>query len=156
MKRLVAAVIPQLPPEFKTRYRLLAGDATATVGFCNDVWNYFNVEKFQGRMTRPNIRLARDMGSSTHTRAFWQRVNRRIQVTPMITRGPIDSFVEVFLHEMCHQAVSEIDQVFDPTEGGHGNNWQQWMVRVGLAPFRFDFKDNEHYKTTYDKKGRKR
>lgn len=38
----------------------------------------------------------------------------------------------------CHQATSCLDKVNDPSEGGHGREWQAWMRKVGLDPRRFD------------------
>lgn len=36
------------------------------------------------------------------------------------------------LHEMCHQAVHEIDK--DPNEHSHGKHFKEWMLKSGLNP----------------------
>lgn len=41
-------------------------------------------------------------------------------------------FLAVVLHEMCHQAVSDLDKIPFSFETVHGKEWKAWMRRVGL------------------------
>lgn len=64
-------------------------------------------------------------------------------------------FVETMLHEMCHQAVSEIDQYDDSKEnGGHGSHWAHWMKKVGLNPLRYDKNRGITYMSPQEKEER--
>jgi hypothetical protein len=55
-----------------------------------------------------------------------------------------EKFLEIFVHEMCHQAVSEIDRVVDINKG-HGPYWKAWMVKSGIPPSRYDYTDAQEY-----------
>ncbi len=51
----------------------------------------------------------------------------------------------------CHQSVWVLDNVKDPSQGGHGPAWQSWMRRVGLPPERYDNTDQALYMTDEEK-----
>ena len=117
------------------------------IHFMKKAWTYFNREKFQSQMEMPNIRLLRDTGPSLRRRGHWAARKRELAISPRLFNAQFSVFNEIFLHEMCHQAVSEIDKVVDRTEQGHGPNWKAWMRKVGLEPNRYDKTDVVEYMT---------
>jgi hypothetical protein len=70
-----------------------------------------------------------------------------VWLADFLFNAPASFFYEVFLHELCHAAVYCIDHVVDPSEGGHGKNWQTWMKKVGLDPRRLDPTQDSVYQT---------
>jgi|SRR5471030_99772 len=121
--------------------------------FLKDLWIYLNVHKFQGKMHIPKLlRFMKNVrGTSLKTRGFWDGFYRELALSPRLLNHTFAFFVEVLLHEMCHQAVSEIDKVTDHSEGGHGHNWQAWMKKVGLNPRRYDPNERSTYMTEEEK-----
>lgn len=52
-------------------------------------------------------------------------MNRRFIMFPQV-------FIEILKHEMCHQAVAEIDQ--ENEKRFHGPIWRSWANKVGIDP----------------------
>jgi predicted SprT family Zn-dependent metalloprotease len=113
--------------------------------FVRKLWDYLNREKFQSRMKAPNFILTKDMGENMRRRGYWSVGRRVIGLSPRLFNGHQNFFVEVLLHEMCHQAVSEIDHVIENVNKGHGPTWQKWMRKVGLNPLRYDPTPNSEF-----------
>lgn len=137
-----------IPPDLEKMYGYCKNmtDASYRLKFNAKLWHYLNTNKFSGRMTAPSFRLLKNVkASSFRMRGCWYPVKRSLEIAPRLYNAHQNFFVEVFLHEMCHQAVSEIDKVHDRAEGGHGPHWKAWMRKVGLNPSRFDPNDNSTY-----------
>lgn len=137
-------------------YAQASNNAAYYLRFCGALWDYLNGHKFGGHLTKPRIRLLKNVaGASLRRRAQWSPFHREIAVSPRLFNASENFFVEIFLHEMCHQAVSEIDKADnDPGERqqkGHGSFWSAWMRKVGLNPRRFDPNDNTTYMTEKEK-----
>lgn len=122
------------------------------------LWTYFNKERFDSKLKMPNFRFLKDMSADKmKRRGHWMASGRELAFSPRLFNADENFFNEIFLHEICHQAVTEIDKVYDRTAQGHGYNWQQWMLRVGLNPSRYDPQPNQTYysrdeKEAHDKK----
>lgn len=147
--------VTHISPELVKEYEAIAkhGSTFAYSLFMKHLWNYLNTEKFGGKMRIPNLGFIKDMGAtSMRLRGQWAPMKRLLRMNPRVFNASQNFFVEIFLHEMCHQSVSEIDRVYDRTEQGHGPNWQAWMRRVGLNPRRFDPNDNTTYMKDSEKK----
>lgn len=131
-------------PAYNVTY---SSSSRALLDYLNKLWAWANDEYFEGRLPKPAaIRMQRDVGpSSMRRRAAWFPSKRVISVHPRLFNAPEDKVHEIFVHEMCHQAVTDIDRVNDNSNGGHGPNWASWMVRCGLSPTRFDTHGNSHY-----------
>jgi len=139
-----------IPDNLEHMYRAaqVAGyhDRTVRMAFMRALWENLNRRKFEGRLRMPHLMIDQlTPNRAFGTRGWWHAMTRRLAMDPRIFNASQFFFTEIFLHEMCHQAVSEIDRVVDRTEAGHGPNWKQWMVRVGLKPERFDLNDNLTY-----------
>ena len=138
--------IVMVSPATKTAYAK-AQDGTVAMrdAFMVNLWKELNDSKFQSAMNLPNIRFLKDMGAKSRRYGQWSAGRNQLAFAPKIFNAPIELFLEVFLHEMCHQAVSHIDKVVDHTAGGHGPNWVAWMRRVGLDPKRYNTNDPALY-----------
>jgi hypothetical protein len=120
--------------------------------YIKELWHYLNQHKFHNALHMPNLRVMKAVkGTSFRLRGYWQAYNRELGMSPRLFNGSVEFFVEVLLHEMCHQAVSEIDKVRDRTEQGHGPHWIAWMRKVGLNPNRYDPTENKVFMTNEER-----
>jgi len=128
--------------------------------FVTEMWHYFNQEKFQNRLPIPTLLVSdkppgNPKGLNRARGVYYTRLNGpagTLWLADFLFNSPMPFFNEILLHEMCHQAVACLDHVNDPSEGGHGPNWQAWMRRVGLDPRRYDPTDETVYQTS-DQRG---
>lgn len=142
-------------PAIDKQYAAIRGlnSPHAQLSFMKTLWPYLNENKFAGKMKVPNLVLLKKMGAtSMRLRGRWWAHNRTLEVSPRLFNASQNFFVEVFLNEMCHQAVSEIDRVRENENKGHGPLWTKWMKHVGLNPRRYDPNDNTVYMTEKEKK----
>ena len=109
------------------------------------IWTELNTSKFQGKMSIPNLTLLKNTGNNMRLRGVWYPFQRRLSISPRLFNSKNEIFLEIFLHEMCHQATSEISEVYERSEGGHGPVWKGWMRKVGLDPNRYDKNTNDQY-----------
>lgn len=138
----------QLSPELEKMYKYCQSidDTTYRLNFNKKLWAYLNAHKFGGRMTQPHLGLMKKVAAlKMRVRGRWWPSKRLLEVSPRLYNASQNFFVEIFLHEMCHEAVSELDKVFSREEAGHGSHWKAWMLKVGLNPLRFDPNDNTTY-----------
>lgn len=133
------------------RIQAAGNSRMAMYDFMKKIWHYWNVHKFQNQMQEPTLGFLKDTGVRMRKRGLWRHggypVVRELLITPRLFNARFDVFAEVFLHEMCHQAVSEIDKVRETANKGHGPRWAGWMRKVGLEPNRYDKNDNVEYMT---------
>lgn len=141
-----------ITPELHAEYQMAQRNEMYRLRFMQMLWRYLNRVKFGSAMDIPNIRMMKNVkGTSLRLRGFWRAYNREFAISKRLFNATQNFFVEVFLHEMCHQAVSEINKIVDRTEQGHGPEWQHWMRKVGLNPRRFDPNENSTYMTPKEK-----
>ena len=143
-----------VPQELQTEYiRVrLSNSTNAMLGFMGKMYRYLNQTKFKGELKTPKLALLKNVAASKlRLRGCWYPTQRRLCLSPRLFNADIAFFTEIFLHECCHQAVTELDRVHDRTAQGHGVNWQTWMLKVGLNPRRFDPNDNSTYMSTDEK-----
>lgn len=144
--------IVHISPELHAHYQMAQRDKGYRLRFMAELWRYLNQTKFHGSLHIPNIRLMKTVkGTSFRLRGFWRAGNREFAISPRLFNASQAFFVEVFLHEMAHQAVSEIDRVYSREAQGHGPEWQRWMVKIGLNPRRFDPNENTTYMNRQEK-----
>ncbi len=116
----------------------------AKIKYLDLIYTKANSLFFHNRMTRPVLYLMKDMGTSFRGRGYWQPSRRKIGISPRLFLSNEEQVLTTLVHEMCHQAVSEIDRV--PTDN-HGPHWNDWMRKCGLTPSRYSQYDNETYMT---------
>jgi len=146
--------VTHIPEQLQKMYRFCQtnDDRTYRLSFNKRLWDFLNETKFGGKMKQPYLGLLKmQAAGKMRLRGYWMAMRRQLSVSPRLYNASQNFFVEIFLHEMCHQAVSEIDRVVDRTAQGHGPNWITWMRKVGLNPRRFDPNDNSTYMTDDEK-----
>jgi len=116
------------------------------------LWNQINKIKFESKLEEPNLEMMRDQGSNFKLRGYWQPFGRRLALSPRLFNAKPEIFLEILVHEMCHQATSEISHVYGEPEKGHGPVWKSWMVKCGLDPSRYDRNTNDEYLTPQQRK----
>lgn len=117
------------------------------LGYLKKLWQYLNKDKFDSRMTEPRLGLKDSLGKGVRAHYLGRRdfSTGAIEVANFLFNGREPFFLEIFLHEMCHQATRELSHSLDMDQNGHGPVWQQWMVDVGLDPRRYDPTDEAEY-----------
>ena len=109
-----------------------AGSKQDQLGLLRQRWWYLNFRYFGGRLREPNIYFIRDTGPRFRRHGCWKPSVRKIGITRRIFNSDAKHLDGLMLHEMCHQAVSELDR--KTGEKPHGPEWSQWMRKVGLEP----------------------
>jgi hypothetical protein len=137
-------VSPELDKQYSANQRI--DSPMARLLFIKQLWAWLNTHKFQGQMKAPNFRLLKKQSaSSMRLRGRWWPGKRLLEIAPRLFNASENFFIEIVLHEMAHQAVSEIDRINETVNKGHGPTWSKWMKHVGLNPLRFDPNDNVTY-----------
>ena len=145
--------VTHLPAVLQQHYARAQTQPKYRVKFMQDLWAYLNRAKFAGKMRQPNLELMKGSAAAKmRVRGYWAPSTWSLKMHPQIFNATQDFFVEIFLHEMCHQAVSEEWHSLTVTEkednnkhAGHGTVWAKWMRHVGLNPLRFDPREARVY-----------
>lgn len=114
------------------------GSKKEKLDFIKGAWDWYNKKYFGEELKPAKIRLlkqTKNMRKSGH----WSIKGRELAITPRVFNADIKEFKELMLHEMCHQAVTDINMLPNAHiyMGGHGEPWQEWMKKVGLNPDRY-------------------
>jgi len=112
------------------------GDEDQMMLFIERRWNTHNAKHFEGKLKRPTFQFKRSNASAHGT---WWPSKQTLELNKGMFNTDEHHFDEVLLHEMCHQAVTEISKVSSKDEGaqGHGPVWSKWMIHCGLKPERY-------------------
>ena len=142
--------IPLMPLE-----RAQRGSKTVKIAYLKELWAILNEEKFAGQLKLPRLDLLKSMNierGRLRGLGVWIGGQRRLAINPNVFNNE-GQLYETLLHEMCHQAVSEITKLsYREEKQGHGPVWASWMVKVGLNPKRFDDTDIKEYMTPEQRK----
>lgn len=142
--------VTHISPGLEKQYKNIQGvqSRTAQMLFMKQLWIYLNETKFGGQMTIPKLELMKMQGTySMRTLGRWWPTKDQLDMSPRLFNASQNFFVETFLHEMAHQAVTKIDKVRETVDGGHGPRWTNWMLKVGLNPSRYSKDDVTTYMT---------
>jgi predicted SprT family Zn-dependent metalloprotease len=131
----------------------------ATV-FYLKMWHFFNTKHWSGHSLKvPTFRYLKDMGTGFGVRAHYRPSANQLSFSRRLFNADYNDFINVFQHEMCHQAVHQIDvpkgfqyRVNGKKRDVHGENWQAWMRHCKLSPRRCDMNDNTVYMDEKEKK----
>lgn len=127
-----------------TRSEIGAG---AQLKWLNEMWVKANHVLFGNKLTLPKIRrLKRVAVTSFRLRGMWYPAQKIIAISPNLF-GASEEYIVLgtLVHEMCHQAVTDIDKVWNEPNKGHGPNWERWMHHCRLDPIRYSQYDNEAF-----------
>ncbi len=137
----------KVPPAYSAAYLKASINPAHRVSYIRKIWDFLNKTKFNDRLMEPRLAVKESLGAGVRAHYIGNRActSGTIEVTHFMFNAREPFFLEIFLHEMCHQATREISRDTDMSENGHGPVWQQWMVDVGLDPRRFDPTDPAEY-----------
>ena len=113
-------------------------------------WAYYDGLYFENKLTKPTIYFMRNKnptGNQVH--GVWYPTKERLGMNIRVFNASEEQLNELLLHEMCHQAVSQIDLVVDEL---HGPNWKGWMNKIGLTPNRLATKEENISLLTVEEK----
>lgn len=103
------------------------------IKYVESLWNFYNDKYFDGLMEKPSILWLQhnsrfNIGAYGTTQLTRRGTVDSIKLSPYLLRD-IDLLKEALLHEMCHQAVLEIDR---NTRDKHGPAWKKWAKKCGI------------------------
>lgn len=100
---------------------------------------YYNKKFFKGKLkpavllaaVPPKVNIDEQMPAGC-----WVPKRRCLYLIPMVFKHTFDYFRTLMLHEMCHQAQTDIDKMvlIHPPTQSHNELWVNWMRLCGLAP----------------------
>ena len=95
-------------------------------------WLYFNKKYFKGKLIWGGV-FAQKNTSATRLQRFGAYFPRDNYITlhPRLVNAGEKAFLQTLLHEMCHQAVHQIDKPVGKYDV-HGPIWKKWMIKCGL------------------------
>ncbi len=140
-----------IPPEYSKAFEQAKVTPTKQVPYLKKLWQFFNREKFGHKMVEPAILCSKippfprmkSTTSGAYSQGYGARSASVIWINQRIFNAREHIFLETLVHEMCHQAVAEIDR--NQLDGDHGPNWKSWMTRCGLKPLKYDLTDQIEY-----------
>lgn len=106
-------------------------DYSNDLDFLSALWKYYNQTYFNSQLKEPKFRWLRTkMGTSDRFEGgHWEILtNTLVMNQRFLMYLPV--FKDILKHEMCHQAVTEIDQVRE--KRFHGAVWKTWAKKVGI------------------------
>jgi hypothetical protein len=145
-----------IPPAYMNALEKAKVNPELRLKWMDKMWEWFNEHKFGGRLPKPKFMCQpRFPGAPASVRGMYAggpgHTAGRLFLADYLFNARSIFILEIFLHELCHEAVWTIDRHRDESgTQGHGPNWQKWMVKVGLDPRRFDPTDNIEYMSTED------
>jgi len=135
--------------------------------FIYNLYFRFNKKFFNNKLKIPIIRVGDVYGHNDGSLGFWNSIERVFYIDSKLFNSNFNNLEETVLHEMCHQAVDDIDKIhplISPEDNktvwtekeakkfialGHGKEWKKWMRHCGLKPEIFF--DSIVNKINYDK-----
>lgn len=122
-----------------------AGSDLQKLDYLHAVYRRANQAIFDNRMRMPRVRFFKEQkANSFRKRGHWSPRDREIALGRRLFNASEIHVLNTFVHEMCHQAVTDIDRAIDPN-GGHGPRWIAWMQKSGIPPDRYDTTDQMEY-----------
>lgn len=104
---------------------------------------------FGGKLKEPTpIALSKDQGKFFTNRAYYTGRGEIFMAPRIFLAGDEAITTATLVHEMCHQAVDQIDNDFydgGPAVQGHGPKWEAWMRKCMLTPSRYCNYDSQTF-----------
>lgn len=122
--------------------QLFKAAATGTdqdkLAYLKTLWINVNRQLCGGRLKRAKLdlskhRTAGEIGYSGYVLGSWVPSTRTLSVSRrLFTIGQEGFALQTIVHELCHQAVTDVDG--EAGDISHGGPWQAWMKKAGLKP----------------------
>lgn len=132
----------------------------AAMTWVRNVWRWANTAKFGDQLTEPKFLIMKEVAGKRLRYRGWFAPRfkgfKTIKITPRLFYATDQHAAEVVLHEMCHQAVWDVNGreeylIESRIQRGHGPRWSKWMRSIGLNPARYDSTSNETYMSNTEK-----
>lgn len=121
-------IFAEIDPDF-------ASDCMRLMFAAHDLYNKkFFRNRLNDAVMRPE-KIPKKDADVNEAAGAWAPRTRSLYISPEVFTFSFAYFRTLMLHEMCHQAQTDIDKLdfkFDPD--GHGEEWIKWMKHCGLAP----------------------
>jgi len=132
--------ITDIGPNFKALFVKVKDDPVELNAWLVKAWEWYN-KKYCGGILKPiRIRLQRN---TSRAKALGQYGRLYISLHPRIFTVGVDLVLHVLKHEMCHQAVWEIDHVREKEGSNHGPTFFKWAAKFGVKGRYADIGDEE-------------
>lgn len=123
-------------------------DRKLMIAYMKTLWKKANHMFFNNELLPCTFTLGKDTGAWFKNRGMWRPAKRTLQISVRLFNGLEAYAVSTIVHEMCHQAVTDISKVAGGTEKvrkGHGPIWEDWMRKCDLVPRQYDMTSNREY-----------
>lgn len=146
---------PVIPAKLADIFTKVSNNKYPDAKFLRECYEHINKKYFKNELNKPFFRYLKVMPADKMRRhGHWSAKRREIAFNKRIFNASPQQFYDLFIHEVCHQAVTDIDKVNDRTKGGHGSHWVTWMLHCGYKnPQRYV--DQEEHMNLMDDKDKK-
>jgi hypothetical protein len=110
---------------------------TDAIGYLIEVWNKVNKTKCDNKLLMPSFIVTKDMGAKTSRLGVWYARQHKLGVSPRLLKAQEHVALTTIVHEIAHQAVTDIEKSAPEGNNGHGPLWAKWMYKFGLTPSRY-------------------
>lgn len=122
---IMESALSELEAEFKEASA--SEDYNTQYKFFKKAYDVFNKEVFKGELQTPSLEFKKALPiDRMKSVGLWYETLKTLKIDQRIFYLPWESFKEVMLHEMCHQAVGGKEK--------HGPIWKEKMKAIGLTP----------------------
>lgn len=123
------------PPPFLIEHLAKAHTEEDKRRFLISFWVWANGAFFDDKMKLPRFLVKMPQEAETdpqNPQGMWFPSSRHLYVGEHHFAKGWAAVYTVTLHEMCHQAVTEIDRKEERAVNGHGPRWAKWMKHCNL------------------------
>lgn len=133
--------LPLVTSERALKERFDANDASRSLScmiIMSIAHSFYNKKFFKGKLKQAMFRAEKPPKANVDNKdaaGAWFHWNHHIYLEPKVFAHTFDYFRTLMLHEMCHQAQTDIDHLdLNDHSLAHGTEWIKWMRHCGLAP----------------------
>ena len=112
---------------YEMKYVLIASDQDLLK--IKKLWQKYNKEYFNNKLSDIDIKWMKQ-NKRLSTLAYYNRLKNQIAINKRLLKNK-EILNKVLLHEMCHQAVVDID---GDIKCVHCSKWKNWMKKCKLEP----------------------
>lgn len=148
---LATAPVTDINAKFKAAFPQVKNDPKMLDGWLTKAWEWYNKKYAGGSLRKIPIRLQRN---TKRPKALGQYGRMWISIHPRALMVGVDLVLHILKHEMCHQAVWEVDHVNHERQGSdHGPVFFKWAEKFGVMGRYADIdgEDQEAMKTLDEK-----
>ena len=151
--RYVLATTPvtDIDAKFKAAFAQVKENPMLLHEWLVKAWEWYNKKYTGGVLKKIFIRMQRN---TVRAKSLGQYGKTWISIHPRAFMVGADLVLHILKHEMCHQAVWEIDHTRESEGSNHGPTFNKWATKFGVKEGRYidmDGDDHESLKTDDEK-----